>query len=103
MALDLSNLRYESAGSEKKVIGTMAFDSSYPTGGEALTAKSVGFNRITRLKLQPEQVLRHVPKPRPHVKPDFRRPGLKSAPLSEQDRRFGEQWVVSPQYSSPGD
>lgn len=55
------------------------------------------------VKLQPEQVLRHVPKPRPHVKPDFRRPGLKSLPLSEHERRFGEQWVASSPYSSPGD
>ncbi len=43
-------------------------------------------------KLDPEQVLRHVPVPRPRVKPDFRRPGLKSA-LSEEERRYGEQWL----------
>ncbi|HVF36951.1 MAG TPA: PilZ domain-containing protein [Sphingomicrobium sp.] len=43
-------------------------------------------------KLEPEQVLRHVPVPRPRVKPDFRRPGLKAA-LTEEERRFGEQWL----------
>jgi len=43
-------------------------------------------------KLDPEQVLRHVPTPRPRVKPDFRRPGLKSA-VREEERRFGEQWL----------
>ena len=43
-------------------------------------------------KLQPEQVLRHVPTPRARVKPDFRRPGLKSA-AGEEERRYGEQWL----------
>ena len=44
-------------------------------------------------RLAPEQVLRHVPTPRPRVKPDFRRPGLKSISLTEEERRFGEQWL----------
>lgn len=44
-------------------------------------------------KLQPEQVMRHIPTPRPHVKPDFRRPALKSTSLSEQERQFGEHWL----------
>ena len=43
-------------------------------------------------KLDPEQVLRHVPAPRPRVKPDFRRPGLKSE-LTEEERRYGERWL----------
>ena len=43
-------------------------------------------------KLRPEQVLRHVPTPRARVKPDFRRPGLKSA-TSDEERRYGEQWI----------
>jgi hypothetical protein len=43
-------------------------------------------------KLQPDQVLRHVPTPRARVKPDFRRPGLKSA-TSDEERRYGEQWI----------
>ena len=46
-------------------------------------------------KLEPEQVMRHIPVPRPHVKPDFRRPGLKSASLSDQERVFGERWLWS--------
>lgn len=44
-------------------------------------------------KLDPEQVMRHIPTPRPHVKPDFRRPGLRSGSLSEQERQFGERWL----------
>lgn len=55
MALVPSNLQYDNVGSEKKVIGTLAFDSSYPTGGEALAASSLGLAQIRRLKLQPEQ------------------------------------------------
>jgi PilZ domain len=37
--------------------------------------------------LSPEAVLRHVPTPRPRVAPDFRRPGLGSRPLTEEERR----------------
>lgn len=41
-------------------------------------------------KLNPEQLLRHVPAPRPRVAPSFRRPGLKIATDSEQG--FGDAW-----------
>jgi hypothetical protein len=44
-------------------------------------------------KLAPDQVLRHIPAPRPRVKPDFRRPGLKPLSLTEEERRFGELWL----------
>ena len=44
-------------------------------------------------KLEPEQVLRHVPAPRPRVHADFRRPGLKAKSLSEEERRFGDLWI----------
>lgn len=46
-------------------------------------------------KLDPEQVLHHVPAPRPRVKPDFRRPGLKATSLTDQERQFGENWLWS--------
>ena len=49
----------------------------------------VGFEQ----KLMPEQLLRHIPAPRPRVTPDFRRPGLRSSSLSEDDLRFAEQWM----------
>ena len=49
----------------------------------------VSFNR----KLEPEQVLRHVPQPRAPVAPSYRRPGLKAQSLTEQERRFGEMWL----------
>lgn len=50
--------------------------------------------------LAPAQVLRHIPTPQRRVTPEFRRPGLKSNPLTEEERRFGEQWLRA-QYISP--
>lgn len=44
-------------------------------------------------KLDPEQVLRHVPAPRARVNPDFRRPGLKATSLTDEELRFGENWL----------
>lgn len=41
-------------------------------------------------KLNPEQLLRHVPVPRPRVTPSFRRPGLKTS--TDADTGFGEAW-----------
>lgn len=47
-------------------------------------------------QLSPEAVLRHVPTPRPRVIPDFRRPGLASRSLSEDERRLASNWVWRP-------
>ena len=41
-------------------------------------------------KLNPEQLLRHVPAPRPRVTPSFRRPGLKR--FTDSDNGFGDAW-----------
>ena len=41
-------------------------------------------------KLDPEQLLRHVPAPRPRVTPAFRRPGLKR--FTDGDQGFGDAW-----------
>ena len=46
-------------------------------------------------KLDPDQVLRHVPMPRPRVQPDCRRPGLTS-PLSRADQQPPESWLSGP-------
>lgn len=51
MALTITVTRYESAGSEKKVYGTIAFDSSYQTGGESFTAAQVGLTSVHDLQL----------------------------------------------------
>jgi len=36
-------------GNKRLVIGTIAFDSSYPTGGEALTAGDLGLDKIDHI------------------------------------------------------
>lgn len=41
-------------------------------------------------KLNPDQLLRHVPTPRPRVAPNFRRPGLKTG--TDSDKGFGDAW-----------
>ena len=43
-------------------------------------------------KLNPDQLLRHVPTPRPRVTPEFKRTGLR-ATLTAEERRYGETWV----------
>ena len=46
-------------------------------------------------KLRQEEVLRHVPPPRPVVQGDFRRPGLACRPLSPNERKMIEKWMVA--------
>ena len=46
-------------------------------------------------KLDPDQVLRHLPAPRPRVTSNYRRPGLKSTSLTDEELRFGENWLWS--------
>ena len=41
-------------------------------------------------KLNPEQLLRHVPVPKARVAPSFRRPGLKK--FTDNDQGFGDAW-----------
>jgi hypothetical protein len=41
-------------------------------------------------KLNPEQLLRHVPAPRPRVAPSFRRPGLNK--FKDNESGFGDAW-----------
>jgi hypothetical protein len=45
--------------------------------------------------LKPEEVLRYVPQPRQKINSDFRRPGLACRPLSDQERRMVEKWMVA--------
>ena len=41
-------------------------------------------------KLDPDQLLRHIPAPRPRVTPTFKRPGLKK--YIETDQGYGDAW-----------
>src|SRR5262245_51681357 len=50
--------------------------------------RQAGINFAQELK--PEQLLRHVPTPRPRVTPTFKRPGLKK--FTDEDQGFGSAW-----------
>jgi len=63
-------------------------DLSMPGNVAWVKGKQAGVNFAQ--KLNPEQLLRHVPAPRPRVAPSFRRPGLKTKPDSDQG--FGDAW-----------
>jgi hypothetical protein len=54
-------------------------------------------------RLKTEDVLRHVPKPRPRAKLDFRRPGLACRPLSEDERQMIERWLATAPVPRPGE
>lgn len=44
-------------------------------------------------KLDPEAVLRHVPKMKPLPKLDFRRPRIKAGELSSGERQIAHDWI----------
>jgi hypothetical protein len=43
-------------------------------------------------QLQPQEVLRNIPKPRPKLTPEFKRPGLATQPLSPADLQYMKRW-----------
>jgi PilZ domain-containing protein len=53
--------------------------------------------------LKSEDVLRHVPKPRPLAKLDHRRPGFACRPLTSNERKMIEIWLSTSCVSRPGD
>ena len=48
-----SAMPYLSLGNLRGILGTMAFDSSYPTNGEDITAAQLGLSRIDDLRVYP--------------------------------------------------
>ena len=44
-------------------------------------------------KLDPDAVLRHVPRSRPLAKLDFRRPRIKAGDLSPGERQVAQDWI----------
>jgi len=54
MSLVASSLKWFNAGDEKLVMGQLAFDSSYPTGGETLNAVDLGLSFINRVIVEPK-------------------------------------------------
>ncbi len=54
MALTIASLQYANVGNMNLVTGTIAFDSSYPTGGESLLATDIGLTKIVYLDVSPK-------------------------------------------------
>ena len=58
-------------------------------------------------ELSPEDLLRHVPAPKPRSEPAdsslYRRPGLHSRPLTPGERRFSQNWLLTPGGDKVGD
>lgn len=63
-------------------------DLSMPGNVAWVKGRQAGINFAQ--KLNPQQLLRHVPAPRPRVAPNFRRPGLKT--LSDGPAGYGDAW-----------
>lgn len=53
--------------------------------------------------LKREEVLRNVPKPRQQMQADFRRPGLVCRPLTAEERKLLEAWMVQSPTDHPGE
>jgi hypothetical protein len=49
--------------------------------------------------LNPREVLRHIPKPRPHAQPNTRRPGLACRPLTANERKTLAAWMSVSNYT----
>ena len=53
MALTITVSRRHTAGQQHIVSGTIAFDSSYPTGGESFTAANLGLRTVDLMLFSP--------------------------------------------------
>jgi hypothetical protein len=49
------------------------------------------------MPLKREEVLRHIPAPKPKTQRDFRRPGFACRPLSERERSMVATWLTKSQ------
>ena len=63
-------------------------DLSMPGSVAWVNGRQAGINFAQ--KLNPEQLLRHVPTPKPRVAASFRRPGFKAE--SDRSEGFGDAW-----------
>jgi hypothetical protein len=54
-------------------------------------------------KLNPEQVLRHIPAPRPKIQPRYYRPGFLPQNMTAAQQRLAESWIWSPSSQRPGE
>lgn len=58
---------------------------AWVTGGRA----GIAFDSL----LDPESVMRHVPRAKPQAKLDFRRPRLTASALSPGERKIAQDWI----------
>lgn len=54
-------------------------------------------------ELETQAVLHHIPVPKARMSPTFKRPGLATKALSDNERKFAEQWVVTAPIAPTGD
>jgi hypothetical protein len=54
-------------------------------------------------RLDPAEVLRHIPAPRPKIQPRYWRPGITTRQLNAEQRRLAESWMWTPSPSRPGE
>jgi len=54
-------------------------------------------------KLEPSEVLRHVPAPRPKLQARYWRPGFAAREMTSEQQRLAESWIWSPSINRPGD
>jgi hypothetical protein len=54
-------------------------------------------------KLDPAEVLRNIPAPRPKVQQRTYRPGFTPRNMTSEQQRLAESWVWSPHLSRPGE
>lgn len=57
MALTIAVTDHGVEGNKRRNRGTMAFDNSYPTGGEAFTARQLGLSVLEELRIYPRSGL----------------------------------------------
>lgn len=95
IAVKLRNLSADGAlveGDKLPVEGSSVLfrksDLSMPGNVAWVKGRQAGIN--FGQKLNPEQLLRHVPTPRPRVTPSFRRPGFGKG--ADSDGGYGDAW-----------
>ena len=55
MALTYSDVKRRVVGDQQVITGTLTFDSSYPTGGEAVSLAAIGLTRLDELIVRPAE------------------------------------------------
>lgn len=108
MAVKLRNLSAEGALVEADKLPIEGCDVVFERDdlsvkGRVVWVKGKHAGVAFQIPLPPEQVLRNVPAPRPRMKPEFRRPGLASRTLTDDERRLVESWIVTPIHSPIGE